>query len=148
MSCGLVTIASCGWRCVIGIGGAVSWGLLSRASSGWRRVLGFADQGLVWVAPCHVMSRRVHVTSPHTSRRVMSCVSQQGTSRNVTSCHVFVASHHFASRHIVSRLVTSGHVMSRHVESRHVVSRCVMPRRVASCHAMSVAWHVRSCDVK
>ena len=31
---------------------AVSWGLLT-GRSGWRRVFGIADQGLVWVAPCH-----------------------------------------------------------------------------------------------
>ena len=35
------------------LGGAVSLGLVTRASSGWRRVIGIADQGVVWVAPCH-----------------------------------------------------------------------------------------------
>ena len=28
-------------------------GLVSRASSGWRCVIRIADQGVVWVAPCH-----------------------------------------------------------------------------------------------
>ena len=75
----------------------------------------------------------------------MSCVSQHGTSRNVTSCHDFVASRLFASRHIVSRLVMSRHVLSRHVVSRHVVSchvtsrrvGCVMSRHVLSRHVTS-----------
>ena len=31
----------------------MSLGLLTRASSGWRRVIQIADQGVVWVAPCH-----------------------------------------------------------------------------------------------
>ena len=45
MSLGLVSRA-----CRVGV--AVSLGLLTRASSGCRCVLGIADQGVVWVAPC------------------------------------------------------------------------------------------------
>ena len=43
--CGLLVCAS--------RGGAVPCGLLVCASRGWRRVIGIADQGVVWVAPCH-----------------------------------------------------------------------------------------------
>ena len=63
MSLGLVTGASFGWRCVIGIGDQgvvwaalchwVSLGLVTRVSSGRRCVIGIADQRVVWVALCH-----------------------------------------------------------------------------------------------
>ena len=41
----------CCWASRVGV--AVPWGLLGGPSSRWRRVLGIADQGMVWVAPCH-----------------------------------------------------------------------------------------------
>ena len=41
----------CCWACRVG--GAVSWGLVTRASSGRHCVIGIADQGVVWVALCH-----------------------------------------------------------------------------------------------
>ena len=43
--------ADCWWASRVGA--AVPCGLLGSASSRWRRVLGIADQGVVWVAPCH-----------------------------------------------------------------------------------------------
>ena len=55
----------CCWACRVGAavpwgllvcvsrGLAAPWGLLGGLSSRWRRVLGIADQGMVWVAPCH-----------------------------------------------------------------------------------------------
>ena len=43
---GLLVCVSHGWRCAMGIAG-------QRVSRGWRRVLRIADQGVVWVAPCH-----------------------------------------------------------------------------------------------
>ena len=53
---GLVLGVLRGWRCAMRIAGvrvACVCGLLVRASRGWGCVIGIADQGVVWVAPCH-----------------------------------------------------------------------------------------------
>ena len=51
VACAALCHGDCCWAGRVG--GAVSLRLVSRASCGWRRVIGIADQGVVWVAPCH-----------------------------------------------------------------------------------------------
>ena len=51
VACVALCHGDCWWACRVGA--AVPWGPQGSASSRWRRVLGIADQGVVWVAPCH-----------------------------------------------------------------------------------------------